>query len=199
MFLKTLQKRWRKREDGIRPMKLANVKILFVLVLTAWMSVGVIAEEAPPSTQPAKESAALVEQLKKLLGRQDLADVVQQTKVPTAAQSTDDSAGVAGIIDQVRVSAPELLQSTSDQEKKYAAGQWDEAGARKRIDQTILVFRDFKTLWPPVTMRLLQLYGDKKLSGAELELAARIFEVHLKELEASIVPDKYPKRTPICI
>ncbi len=122
-----------------------------------------------------------------------------QTKVPTGAQAGDDAAKVAGIIDQVRACGPEVLQATADQEKQFAAGKWDEAGARKRIDQAILVFKDFKTEWPPVTTRLRQLYGDQKLSGAELELTARIFETHVKELQGAVMPDKYPKRNPISI
>jgi hypothetical protein len=142
-----------------------------------------------PSTQQASENKVFVDHLRRLLADDALVNAARQTFQITQASAATQPATrpaspltVEEMIEAVREIAPEMLQASHEQVAALEANDDRALQSSERIGRAIQALRDFKSEYPPITRRLIELHRDGLLLGWRLEIAARIVEAHVSEL-----------------
>jgi len=85
-------------------------------------------------------------------------------------------------IKELNREAPNLLWVTREQEKKWAGGEFDQQGAKQRIDSTLKVLADFGAELPTPVQHAVTKYKAGELEGAQLELTVRLLSLPLRSL-----------------
>ena len=83
------------------------------------------------------------------------------------------------IFEQLLEIDPNLFRATPEQEKQFADGKFDDKKTGKRIDATIKQLSKLKVVVPWMSQYLLDQYQTGKVSGARLELTARMLNLNV--------------------
>ncbi len=98
--------------------------------------------------------------------------------------------------DGLKAKYPELMLVTPDQEKRFAAGQFDDAANKRRAAAAIKALADLGATLPRFAVFLIGHHRAGKLRGARLEFARRLLEAILaktRDVSATTQPARGPR------
>ena len=104
-------------------------------------------------------------------------------KIPPGATEANF---VIAFFEGLKATYPELLRVSAEQEKRYAAGMFDDANAAVRAKSAIAKLADAEAALPKLTQFVVTQLQAGKLSGAKLAFAARLLEATAKRAAAPV-------------
>lgn len=107
-------------------------------------------------------------------------------KNPSKLESLADPFAVTAGIMQMRMHFPGFLRVTREQEEDFSKGEFDDAGAKRRIEPMLKSLKDFGVQLPVLTEKIVKDYENGRLEGARLELAAHLIQASLAQVKSQI-------------
>ena len=89
----------------------------------------------------------------------------------------------SNVIEALQMKAPKVFRVTPEQEKRFAAGKFDDAAATKRLQETIKKLTDHKGDLPVTCKLIVKQFRTGKLHGGKLEVASRVMNAQLAWVE----------------